>query len=237
MTETIKKIQEGDKILLEEFIKNNIELVYAHTSKYYDILNDYDDLVQEVTYGFIKSIYNYKFNKPFERHANRVMYLYKERFLLKNIYSINDNFEQYIIALRFYDKCKKSIAHTPTVKEFARYHYIKNNLAYEIYSILNSFNNEYSLNDNICDNIIFEDESIKKMDSEIFKNNFVNKVLTSKQSAIISLKYGFLNNICYSETEIAKKKNMTRQNVNNLHSYAMKRLRKINKEDINDFLN
>lgn len=224
MEDVIKRIQEGDKNLLEIFINENKEYIYSYTSIYYDKLNDYEDLVQTAVYAFIKSIYNYKFTNDFyTRYSKMWISSYVNRFVLNNLRNVKDKEDAICIATKIYEKCRKHIKHDPSIDELVKFLNVSHFVAQDIIDIIN-YNNNLDIDVySSIDNYSLEDEVIKKVDTEIFRKRFIDNMLTKKQREVVLLKYGFSGE-CMRTVDIAKTLGGGRTAKDDLNKKAIKRL-------------
>ena len=230
MEEIIKRIQNGEKELLNDILKDNIEYIYSYTYKYYGIFNDYEDLVQVAMLAFVKAVYSYKFNGYFlTSHANLWITKNIERYILRNLDNINDIEEKYKICINIYEKCITYYKHEPNAIEVSRYTNSNETIGSTILNVVNNYDVE---NKKYEDELYIDDteaESLKRLESDLFIKKYIDGTLTDNQKKVIMYKYGFYDR-CYRESEISEKLGVSRQCVSNCHEYAIKKLKKKYKE-------
>lgn len=223
----IKRIQNGEKHLLKDFILENMDYINARVKEYKYIFEDYDELIQEAIYIFIRAVYTFKFDCDFRAYSNVWIYTRIKRFVLDNLNRVSDEEEKYNLCVQEYEKVRAKLNKEPTVEELWKGLFIKYSSARDIYNIVNfKF-------DNYKEEIYEEkyEEINDSVDSELFKKNIVEKKLDGNKKEAILLKYGFLDGKMYSLRQIAKKIGYSHQGVDHLIKYGEKKLKKVIKEE------
>lgn len=228
MEEKIRKIQAGDKEILNEFLNDNLNYIYGITARYYGIFDDYDELIQVALYAFTKSLYKYNFDcNLYNKHSKRWICSYVERYMLKNIDRVNNIDNRYNIAVKVYENCKKYYNHTPNVKELSKYGLIKADLAQYILDIIDDPYKFINIGyEDIYMDTYNEDDFIRNIEKENFIDDVLSTNLTEKQRNSIMYKFGFVDGFCYGPTDTSKIIGVSRQNVDDMNDRAIKRLKK-----------
>lgn len=226
METIVRRIQNGDNLLIEDFINQNINFINSFVNKYNDIFEDYEDLLQEAILAFISAIYNYKFDKnSFRQFASIKIYSTILKYVHENLYRILDNEKRYEIVKTAYDKCKKFVGHEPSCSDISYYFRVARSHALQILLT-------YSLGDIYLEiedyKDYYEDYSLEniesRIDSEIFIDTINNSNLTQKQKEVILYKYGFIDGICHSLKSQAEKNGVNRQATHDVYKGAIKKL-------------
>lgn len=241
MNEKIKRIQEGDKELLKQVIEENKEFIHSFTLKYYGVFEDYEDLVQESTCAFINSLYTFKFKGDFyENYARRYIFKNIERYILKNLHRITNKDKKYEFFMDLYIRAIKYYKHEPTAKELKKLLNKNMRVSEEVYNTVNGYikyNSDALDVYEIRDDYSLEDECIKNVDTDLFVKRFFDNTLNDIQKNTLLKLYGFDNEKCYTFTEIAKSRGVSKQSVSLVHISAIKKLQKKKYNSLNKFYN
>lgn len=223
----IKEIQNGNKEVLEQFIRDYDKCIDSIIKKYKNIYSDYEELKQQAIMKFIESIYAFDCNLDKNRF---IQYFYARltiemrRYVFSNLDRIKSIEEKCAICFYGYDKCKLSLEHEPTYIEIADYLKINRKSAFEIHYIVNNLEKvvtQKKLLDKVYSN--FEEVMVEKLENDKLKI-VLEKILTKKQKEIIYLRYGCINDIPMSFTAIAEIYGITQQGVCNNFKCAEKKL-------------
>lgn len=223
----IKAIQDGNKSLLNDFIKENFNYITGYTMKYKNIYSDYDELVQEAVIIFIKCINNYNFKNDFyQQFTNIRLYVDIRKYVLNNLDRVTDDEEKYNLCVKMYERfIRKYIDSDELYSQMRASLGIESRKVDEIIDIAtlseyNFYKEEQELNSNI------EDKYLEKIEHEKFLDKYINNTLTETQKKIILFKYGFINNKCYRFSELAFINGISKNSVYLDHKYAIKKLKK-----------
>ena len=223
----IKRIQNGEKHLLKEFIQENMDYINARCEEYKYIFEDYDELIQEAIYIFIRAVYTFKFDCDFRAYSNGWIYTRIKRFVLDNLNRVSDEEEKYNLCVQEYEKVRTKLNKEPSVEELWKGLFIKYSSAREIYNTVNFIYED--VNEEIYEEKY--EEINDRVDSGLFKKNVIDKKLDGNQKDALLLKYGFVNGKMYSLRQIAKKIGYSHQGVDHLIKYGEKKLKKVIKEE------
>lgn len=229
MNETIKRIQNGEKDLLEGLITENLDYIYKYVKKYNGIFLEYEDLKQEAIKEFISSVYAYNFKDDFIlNYARRRIYTKVRYFVMMNIDRFKDSEERYAFCVKIYENSKFRLGHNPTIEEFARYYYINESVAYKIFNYLKNpdIKNERFNEENITNNIE-EDVILNKLEAKDMKDLVINSCLTKRQKELLLFHYGFYNGETYNFSEMARILNSNRQVYSRANETLLKRVKRI----------
>lgn len=230
MEEIVKRIQKGEKYLLNDFIKDNMKYIYNITKKFYGIFEDYDDLVQEALITFIKAVYSFDTTKKyFLPYLNIKILSTVNKYVNSNLDRIIDNKKRKEIALGLYKKCQDRVEFEPDVDALMRYYGLYVSDAQKLYNICK--------NDDIYCNIddfnnYYQDYSLDDLEHEIDSNllfkNLNLKLLTENEKEYIRLKY--IENI-KNDSEIARCLGVSKQLICNRSKHLERKLKLILKKN------
>lgn len=240
-----EEIEKENKFILEKLINKKSNYIYKIAKKYKNVFEDYEDLIQEGIKTYIKMIYNFKKvykldYKRFNRSANVCIRRNMEKYVLKNLYRITDfEVEGYSICAHAYEKCRYYLKKEPSDIELAKYLGIRLDQANVILRILNNFEQEYFIDEDVYidTKASFEEYVLNKLNTENFKKECLDEILTKKQNDVFSYRYGFYDGDCYEFNTIGNMNGATRQSAFDCHDNAIKRLKKYKtKEDLKKYL-
>ena len=230
MNEIVLRIQNGEKRLMDDFIKDNFKYVENIAKKYYEIFEDYEDLIQEGLIGFVKAIYSFDTNKKyFIQYLNYKILSEINKYVYSNLDRIIDEKVRYEFAMYLYKKCENKIGYEPNVGEISSYYGLYISKAQQIYNIYRQYNIYYNIED-FKD--YYNDFSLNVVDDKIDSNIFFNQLdlLTYREKEYLKLKY--LNGL-KTDIEISKFLNVSRQLVCNRSKNVRRKLKLVLKNEDN----
>lgn len=232
----IKEIQNGNKTLLNEYIKDNLEYIKSFTLKYINVYSDYEELIQEGIMIFITCVYNYKFNKDFlTEFAHIRLYVGIRKYILNNLNQVINEEEKDKLCIMIYEKYINNPLENGDFKFTRTSLDIKINNVYKIIYYIENVNAMNLLYKNGTES--FEDGIVEKMDKEAFVKKFIDGKLTELQKKIILLKYGFIDGNCYPLYRTAKMINSSKTAVYQNHKNAIKKLNKKYRKSLENYCN
>lgn len=232
MLEKIKRIKNGEKHLLNDFVLENIDYIKLRIDEYKDIFVDYEELLQEGIYIFIKAIYKYDFNGDFKIYCNGWLHTRLKRYVLDNLNRVIDEEKKYDLCMHEYEKVRAKLNKEPSIEELCKGLSINFNSAKEIFNVVNCLKDENK-------EMVYEenkyDEVLDRIDTKIFQNKFIDSTLTDLQRKVILLRYGFEDQKLYTLRNIAISNNASHQSVDSNLKHAYKKIKKIFQDDLEKF--
>lgn len=230
MIEKIKRVQNGEYELISEIISENQQFIYSFIEKYKNIFDDYEDLKQEAICIYIYLIKRYNFNYYFSTYINTKMKQYINKYILSNIDRINNIEDRIYISKYLYNKCTVYLKHKPTIYEFNNYLRIKSIYAYQIFNYATTNSKYLSYDDSLYGEMDYNLDTVeRKADSELFRDNFLKKLLTKKQAMAIIQYFGFDGKF-YKLTDLGKMENTSKQTISDRVEKGKMKIKKIIKE-------
>lgn len=215
--EIVKRIQNGEEDLLEDFVISYDKYIQNIISKY-SFYNDREDLIQVARLHLIKSVYNYKDKVAiFMQYANFRIHTEIQRYIYTNLENILDFDDKYAFCIKAYERCRRYLGKDPDAHELSRYLCIQNCYGEEIIEIVNNLNENYRYSK--IDSLIYDFDAIAS--SSLTKDKILSFDMSDKQRDVIINKY-FSED--YSETLLAKENNVTRQAINELEQNGKRNL-------------
>ena len=237
MTELVKRVQNGEKELINDIIDYYKPFINSYIKKYKGKFEDYEDLYQEAIITFIKAIYSYKTGKnSFQSYSGISIYMVVTKYVLMNIDRIPDLEYRDQIIKDTYEKCKRCKGHIPSDREYAEYYGMKVVYAKHIFDIMN--NNQKTIDENSYDimELTVEEICSKKIDMEILKNFILNSKLKEKQRKILFMRCGFDRDKDLTTREVSEIYGTSRQDIDECYRRAIKKLRLKHGDDLKRFI-
>lgn len=243
--EIFKKYKLGE-ISLNELVISNIGLVKKialNIFKNYKISNfELDDLIQEGCISLYKAILNYDDNKNFKfsTYAYSVIQNDLLNIYLQNITMVSSSRNSIVKASKvksFLIEYNKQNEKNPTIDEIATALNMSTNSIQSLYNLsLGETRFEKLLSNSDSDDTeglkktISNDENVEdEVINELFKEELMNilNTLDEKSKNFLLYRYGFVDGVCHSLEEIAKKEGLSRQAVGQKEKRLFTKCKKI----------
>lgn len=228
------------------FIESNLRLVVFVANQYINQELPFADLIQEGNLGLLRAVEMFDYNKGvrFSTYAIRWIRQYIKRAILskgrvvklpfllnEQIRKMNYLIDEYESRYGKYPSLEElsNMMNLPInkIKEFIEYSYDAVPLSTEVKGIKNDETTELM-------NVI-EDENTSNYVKEFIQREtnydirralFTSPRISDKAKMILALRYGFYNGECWTLEKIGKIYGVTKQNIAQIESTALKRLRK-----------
>lgn len=228
------------------FIESNLRLVVFVANQYINQELPFADLIQEGNLGLLRAVETFDYNKGvrFSTYAIRWIRQYIKRAILskgrvvklpfllnEQIRKMNYLIDEYESRYGKYPSLEElsGMMNLPInkIKEFIEYSYdavplsteVKGNKNDEITELMNVIEDENTSN--------YVKEFIQRETNyDIRRALFTSPRISDKAKMILALRYGFYNGECWTLEKIGKIYGVTKQNIAQIESTALKRLRK-----------
>lgn len=228
------------------FIESNLRLVVFVANQYINQELPFADLIQEGNLGLLRAVETFDYNKGvrFSTYAIRWIRQYIKRAILskgrvvklpfllnEQIRKMNYLIDEYESRYGKYPSLEElsGMMNLPVnkIKEFIEYSYdavplsteVKGNKNDEITELMNVIEDENTSN--------YVKEFIQRETNyDIRRALFTSPRISDKAKMILALRYGFYNGECWTLEKIGKIYGVTKQNIAQIESTALKRLRK-----------
>lgn len=228
------------------FIESNLRLVVFVANQYINQELPFADLIQEGNLGLLRAVEMFDYNKGvrFSTYAIRWIRQYIKRAILskgrvvklpfllnEQIRKMNYLIDEYESRYGKYPSLEElsGMMNLPInkIKEFIEYSYdavplsteVKGNKNDEITELMNVIEDENTSN--------YVKEFIQRETNyDIRRALFTSPRISDKAKMILALRYGFYNGECWTLEKIGKIYGVTKQNIAQIESTALKRLRK-----------
>lgn len=228
------------------FIESNLRLVVFVANQYINQELPFADLIQEGNLGLLRAVETFDYNKGvrFSTYAIRWIRQYIKRAILskgrvvklpfllnEQIRKMNYLIDEYESRYGKYPSLEElsNMMNLPInkIKEFIEYSYdavplsteVKGNKNDETTELMNVIEDENTSN--------YVKEFIQRETNyDIRRALFTSPRISDKAKMILALRYGFYNGECWTLEKIGKIYGVTKQNIAQIESTALKRLRK-----------
>lgn len=228
------------------FIESNLRLVVFVANQYINQELPFADLIQEGNLGLLRAVETFDYNKGvrFSTYAVRWIRQYIKRAILskgrvvKLPFLLNEQTRKmnYLI-----DEYESRYGKYPSLEELSDVmnlpiNKIKELIEYNYDAVPLSTEVKGNKNDEITELMnVIEDENTSNYVKEFIKREtnydirralFTSPRISDKAKMILALRYGFYNGECWTLEKIGKIYGVTKQNIAQIESTALKRLRK-----------
>lgn len=228
------------------FIESNLRLVVFVANQYINQELPFADLIQEGNLGLLRAVETFDYNKGvrFSTYAVRCIRQYIKRAILskgrvvKLPFLLNEQTRKmnYLI-----DEYESRYGKYPSLEELSDVmnlpiNKIKELIEYSYDAVPLSTEVKGNKNDEITELMnVIEDENTSNYVKEFIQREtnydirralFTSPIISDKAKMILALRYGFYNGECWTLEKIGKIYGVTKQNIAQIESTALKRLRK-----------
>ena len=228
------------------FIESNLRLVVFVANQYINQELPFADLIQEGNLGLLRAVETFDYNKGvrFSTYAVRWIRQYIKRAILskgrvvKLPFLLNEQTRKmnYLI-----DEYESRYGKYPSLEELSDVmnlpiNKIKELIEYSYDAVPLSTEVKGNKNDEITELMnVIEDENTSNYVKEFIQREtnydirralFTSPIISDKAKMILALRYGFYNGECWTLEKIGKIYGVTKQNIAQIESTALKRLRK-----------
>ena len=228
------------------FIESNLRLVVFVANQYINQELPFADLIQEGNLGLLRAVETFDYNKGvrFSTYAVRWIRQYIKRAILSKGRVVKLPFllsEQTRKMNHLIDEYESRYGKYPSLEELSDVmnlpiNKIKELIEYSYDAVPLSTEVKGNKNDEITELMnVIEDENTSNYVKEFIQREtnydirralFTSPIISDKAKMILALRYGFYNGECWTLEKIGKIYGVTKQNIAQIESTALKRLRK-----------
>ncbi len=232
-----REIANGNIKARNLLIESNLRLVTAVAKRYIGNGVDYLDLIQEGNLGLIRAVEKYDYTKGYRFSTYAIYWISQaiRRSIANSSKTIRIPVQMTEVINRV-DAAQKQLwaelGRDATEEEIAKRLDITPERVREVLDVIQapiSLETPIGTNDTVISELI-EDNSTQLPDTSVEKKLLIEEVrellsyLPEREQAILKLRFGFINDRCYSFEEIGRILNISKQRVHQIEKAALKKL-------------